>query len=198
MQSQPDSTADLIAVLSAAIAFMSMVISAIMVYFAKRSADDSKRIADAAVSSADAARESVAVSQQALKVSEQAVSVNVEIFKRQGVIALHEVWNDVDLFDPSNLTANDARKVVRATNTLDLMASLWNHEIIEQEILYQSYWGSFRNLYKTIERITKPIPDLGKTGDDLLTADIRSVYQDMDDYEKRRVERTRLSSGGQG
>ena len=50
-------------------------------------------------------------------------------------------WNNVNDIDVKNLIGPD---IVKAVNALSLTASLWNHDVIEKTILYQTYWGSYK------------------------------------------------------
>lgn len=219
MQASPeqDQTANIIAGISAAIAFLSMVIAAIMIYFAQRTAGDSRRVADATLESttaskqsAEAAKASVDISREiadytkeatsaaqksaqaaeaSVEIAKKTMETNVALFKRQGVFELHKAWNELEPIETSN---PNAQKVAKAVNILDLTASLWNHDIIEKEIIYQSFWNSFKPVYDTVNSISKPIENWGKTGPELLSSDIRAVYADLDKWDQEKVKKSTL------
>lgn len=65
----------------------------------------------------------------------------------------------INAIDPENLITPD---VVKAVNALELTASLWNHDVVAKEILHQSYWQSFRDLYDVLYHCNKIPPGLKK------------------------------------
>jgi hypothetical protein len=85
-------------------------------------------------------------------------------------------WTDIRRIDPENLITPD---IVRAVNALSLTASLWNHDVIEKPILYQSYWNNYRELYDTLYSINKIPLGQTKTCKSLLTQEITTAYIGM-------------------
>src|SRR5437867_3992179 len=71
----------------------------------------------AARRSADAAQRSAVAAQASLEAGRQAAEVTKNIFRRQGIIDLHRVWQDVNDIDPKSLVGPD---VIKAINALDL------------------------------------------------------------------------------
>lgn len=69
-------------------------------------------------------------------------------------------WQGINDIDENNLIGPD---VVKAVNALSLTASLWNHDVIEKSILYQTYWISYKDLYDTLNGINKLVPGHKKT-----------------------------------
>src|SRR5262245_20130135 len=110
--------------------------------------------------SAVAAVISARAANMANRVALTTAEVNKQIFKRQGVIELHMAWRDVKQLDAANIDATDA---IRAANALDLTAALWNHDVVEHVILYQSYWTSYRNIYDTLYNFTAVLPNTNTT-----------------------------------
>jgi hypothetical protein len=122
--------------------------------------------------------------------SQEKLSRNM--FKRAGVIDLHNAWANVNDVDPSNLITPD---VVKAVNALNLTSALWLHDIIEREILHQSYWESFKNLYDKMERSTAVPPGIRKSLNELLSPPIRRSYREMDDWDQqKRAVSTKIGS----
>ena len=78
----------------------------------------------------------IIISLIAVFVAGKANNINKNVFKRQGVIDLHMSWNNVNDIDVKNLIGPD---IVKAVNALSLTASLWNHDVIEKTILYQTF-----------------------------------------------------------
>lgn len=134
----------------------------------------------AAIISAISSLKAVAIAKMALSITEstfeRASEMNKKMFKRQGVIELHMAWQGISNIDPFQPITPD---VVRAINALSLTATLWNHDVIEREILYQSYWPSFRKLYESLENCSVEVPDTGLIGRDFLTKEIIKAYEDM-------------------
>lgn len=105
--------------------------------------------------------------------------LNIDLFKRQGVIDLHMAWRAVNEIDPKNLVGAD---VNLAANALDLTSSLWNHDVMEKEILYQSYWASVRHLYETLKNCDEVVPGYTKKGNDFISASVELAYENMKKY----------------
>ncbi|SDX36215.1 hypothetical protein [Flavobacterium degerlachei] len=125
----------------------------------------------------------------AVYLSGQANNTNKNIFRRQGVIDLHMAWQDISEVDKNNLIAPD---IVRAVNALSLTASLWNHDVIEKSILYQTYWNSYRDLYDTLININELVPGHKKTCRSLMTNEITKAYEGMKNADLSTVTQTRL------
>lgn len=125
---------------------------------------------------AGAAILSVLISIIAVFVAGKASSTNKKMFKRQGVIDLHMAWFGVNEIDPANLITQD---VVRAIGALDLTAALWNHDVIEKDILYQSYWFPYKQLYDVLNRCNAIPPDTTRTCANLITQPISLAYESM-------------------
>jgi hypothetical protein len=119
----------------------------------------------------------------------RANSLNKNIFKRQGVIDLHMAWQNVNDIDPNNLIGPD---VVKAVNALSLTASLWNHDVIEKKILYQSYWGPFKDLYDKLINLDVLVPGHKKTCRSLITTEIKKAFKGMDETDLETVTQTNL------
>lgn len=119
---------------------------------------------------------SLAVSLIAVFLSGRANSSNKKLFKRQGVIDLHMAWQGINDIDENNLIGPD---IVKAVNALSLTASLWNHDVIEKNILYQTYWTSYKDLYDTLNNINELVPGHKKTCRSLMTNEITKAYEGM-------------------
>lgn len=117
------------------------------------------------------------------------LKTNKKMFRRQGVIDLHMAWQGISEIDPSNPVVPD---VVKAVNALNLTSALWHHDVLEKVILYQSYWRPFKELYDTIFKIESPLSGKRHNGRDLLTADIRKAYNDMDNFELNNITQSRV------
>jgi len=132
---------------------------------------------------------SLLISIYAVYISGKANSTNKNMFKRQGVIDLHMAWQDIKEIDKKNLIEPD---IIRAVNALSLTASLWNHDVIEKSILYQTYWNSYRDLYDTLVNIKKLVPGHKKTCRDLITNEITKAYEGMKNADLATVIQTKL------
>lgn len=125
----------------------------------------------------------------ALFLAGRANNLNIKIFKRQGVIDLHMAWHGVNDIDQNNLVGPD---VINAVNALSLTASLWNHDVIDKEILYQSYWGSYKEIYDKLYNLDILVPGLKKTCKVLMTTEIRKAYRGMEDYDLKTVKQSKI------
>jgi len=161
------------------ILFLSLIVSALAFYVARKSAADAKRSADAAEASVKIAQQSCDASIRSAAAAEQSVTTNIEMFKRERVVDLFESWEDIRNVDPSKPITPD---VVRAVRALELTASLWNHDIVKKEIIHQSFWDDYKQLYDRLNQCGQ-VPQLGKTGPELLTRRVRKAYKEMDHFD---------------
>lgn len=107
----------------------------------------------------------------------------------QGVIDLHMAWTDIKEIDKNNLIGPD---IIRAVNAMSLTASLWNHDVIEKSILYQTYWNSYRDLYDTLNNINELVPGHKRTCRSLITNEITKAYEGMKNSDLATVTQTNL------
>src|SRR5690606_37394384 len=129
------------------------------------------------------------ISGVAVYLSGKANNTNKNMFRRQGVIDLHIAWQDINDIDENDLIGPD---VVKAVNALSLTASLWNHDVIEKSILYQTYWGSYKDLYDKLYNLDELVPGLKKTCKSLMTAEIKKAYKGMDEVDLKTVTQTNI------
>lgn len=142
--------------------------------------------------SAGAAVLSTVISLAAVFISGKSLSRNTEMFQRQGVIDLHMAWqgvNEIDLEDEEEVITPD---VVKAVNALDLTASLWNHDVIDKSILYQSYWPTYRELYDSLYSSDTLVPGINRRARDLITSEMTRAYEEMKDTDIDKVRQTQL------
>ncbi|MCP4336149.1 MAG: hypothetical protein GY785_26190 [Gammaproteobacteria bacterium] len=129
--------------------------------------------------SAGAAVMSMAVSVIALFLAGRASNLNKNMFRRQSVIDLHMAWQKIRGINPKEPITPD---VIRAVSTMDLTASLWLHDVVDRNILCQSYWPSFQALYDSLHKCEIEVPGTGRTGRDFLNDDIRLAYWQMKEH----------------
>jgi len=121
---------------------------------------------------ADTVRRAVATAEQV------AISTvrNLEISKRQGLIYLYQLWFNVKDIDPSNLIVADLYRGVKA---LEVTASFWNHDLLDKEILHQSFCEYYKSTFHKIIQIENVIPEINKSGRDLLKKQVIEAYEGM-------------------
>lgn len=132
---------------------------------------------------------SLVMSLGAVYLSGKANSTNKNMFRRQGVIDLHMAWQDIREIDKDNMIGPD---IVRAVNALSLTASLWNHDVIEKSILYQTYWTSYKDLYDSLININELVPGHKKTCRSLMTNEISKAYEGMKNADLNTVTQTNI------
>ncbi|WP_158974287.1 hypothetical protein [Cellulophaga sp. L1A9] len=132
---------------------------------------------------------SIGISLLAVFLSGKANNTNKNMFRRQGVIDLHMAWQGINEIDKNKLIGPD---IVKAVNALSLTASLWNHDVIEKSILYQTYWNSYRDLYDTLIIINELVPGHKKTCRSLMTNEITKAYEGMKNADLNTVSQTNL------
>jgi hypothetical protein len=168
---------------------ISLIVSISALIVSKMSANQAKRAASASERSAIATEKSVVASERSASASEKSVSTNIQIFKRQGVIALYGEWHDINAIDSSRPITPD---VVKAVNALELTASLWNHDAIEKEILYQSFWEDYKEIYDKLKNSDTQVPGLNKTLRQLLTRPVVKAYQEMEAFDLATVRQSTI------
>lgn len=139
--------------------------------------------------SAGAAILSLIASGAALYLSGRATATTKNIAKRQGVIDLYKAWEGVNDIDVNQPITPD---IVRAANAISLTASLWNHDVIEKQILFESYWPAYREIYETLYGMNALIPGKKVSGKKLITSEITKVYEQMKSTELNKVHQTKL------
>ena len=138
---------------------------------------------------AGAAVLSLILSAIALFVSGRATATTKNIARRQGVIDLYKAWEGVNDIDASKPITPD---IVRAANAISLTASLWNHDVIEKQILFESYWPAYRDLYDSLYGMTGLIPGKKVSGRSLVSSEMTKVYAEMRQRELGAVRQTKL------
>lgn len=131
----------------------------------------------------------VIISFAAVFVAGRSNSLNKNMFRRQGVIDLHMAWQGINHIDKDNLIGSD---ITRAVNALALTSSLWNHDIIDKIILYQTYWTPYKELYEEIYSIDLLVPGHKRTCKSLITSEIQRAYEGMKNADLNKVIQTKI------
>jgi len=131
----------------------------------------------------------IIISISAVYVAGKANSLNKNMFKRQGVIDLHMAWQGINQIDRNVIITSD---VVKAVNAMTLTASLWNHDIIEKNILYQTYWYPFKELFENLNTLDILVPGQSRTCKSLMTSEIQKAYEGMKSLDLNKVIQTKL------
>ncbi len=129
------------------------------------------------------------ISMVAVYFSGRANNINKNIFKRQGIIDLFMTWQGISEIDSNNLINPD---IVKSANALALTSTLWNHDVIDKNILYQTYWEPFRNIYDKLNSLDSTPPGLKKTCKSMISSDMTRAYQEMQKYETSMVKISKL------
>lgn len=117
---------------------------------------------------------------------------NKDIARRQGVIDLYLAWSNIEDINPQNLVPI---AVARAANVLGLTASLWNNDVVEKIILWQSYWEPYNRFYDILNNPNSSItmPDgTTRTGRSFLSREVQRAYDDMERYTLSTVQQTTI------
>ena len=129
------------------------------------------------------------ISLVAIVMSSKAKNLNIKMFKRQGIIDLHMAWHGVNEINKNKIIGPD---VIKAVSALSLTASLWNHDVIEKLILYQSYWDAYKTLYEQLYNLDELVPGKKMTCKSLITSEIVKTYKDMESFDLSKIEQTKL------
>jgi hypothetical protein len=156
------SASDTLALLAVIVAAISAGSAVTAVYFARKNV----KIAD----------DSYQLNRQASERATRSADMQIRMFQRQQVIDVFRAWSTVPAIDGTALQASDA---ARAANVLELTATLWNHDIVDKEILCQNYWIPFRDIYDRLYSIHSVIPGGTKTGREYLSNETEHAYSEM-------------------
>jgi len=129
------------------------------------------------------------ISLGSLYFSGRANNLNKNMFKRQGIIDLFMAWQGTADIDPAAIIGPD---VVKSANALALTASLWNHDVIEKVIIYQTYWEPFQSIYDKLNSLDVIAPGLKKTCKAFLSSDMTRAYEEMKKFEIGTVKTTKI------
>jgi hypothetical protein len=160
---------EIIALLSVFITFLTGVIS----YFSLRESQNAKEIA-----------------QKSISLSERANEVSINIARKQGVIELFAAWRDVSDINTLEVDKMIGPDILRSYNAMDLTAILWNHDVIQKEILFQQYWKPFRDIYDNLYGSDNLIPGKKKTCRSLIAKEHTKAYAEMKQMEMSGVVQT--------
>ncbi|NJL58489.1 MAG: hypothetical protein HC887_01385 [Desulfobacteraceae bacterium] len=127
---------------------------------------------------------------EALKIQIDALDEQIKMFKRQGLIELHHIWTNTSDIDLDNIVVPD---VIQIVNALTLTASVWNHDVIEKEIIFQNYWTLFKEHYETLHS-DKILPGKNRKCRSFLTPDISKAYSAMKKKEEDLVKTSSVGS----
>lgn len=135
------------------------------------------------------ARSSVKAAKEA---SAAAKDLQVKTFQRQGVIDLYGHWaeiRDINLEKGAQIDPD----IVRAVHMLELTATLWNHDIVQKEILAQGFWANFKKFY---EKLNQPSIQLEHRGNisaqTLLSTHVQRCYEQMKAHTLEKVQQSQL------
>lgn len=130
----------------------------------------------------------VALAAVAVALSVYALVEGKRTSKRTGVIELHGAWIGVNELNPTQLIGPD---VAAAAQALNVTAAVWNHDVIDKALLYQSYWTDYRNLFDVLASSTDLVPGYPRAGRDFLNPGMRKAYREMQRWEGRESGRRR-------
>ena len=102
--------------------------------------------------------------------------LNRNIARRQGLIELHMVWQNIAKIDPNNPIFPD---VINAATALQTTATLWFSGVLDTKIIRNSYGQDFKELYESISQCQQVIPKDGRKCSELITSEIVRAYDDM-------------------
>ncbi|MCW8314205.1 hypothetical protein K7A41_23470 [Sphingobacterium sp. InxBP1] len=123
------------------------------------------------------------------KIAERQRQTDINIAKRQGVIDLHNAWAVVNDINPATCIVPD---VIKAINALSLTASLWIHDVIERDLLYQSYWQAYKDLYDKLIGMNEVPIGLNYTPRSKISPDIKKAYHEMSQKEISSINSTNI------
>lgn len=122
-------------------------------------------------------------------IAKRQMETDKNIAKRQGVFDLHNAWGNINDLNVNQYITPD---IISAINALSLTASVWNHDALEKELLYQSYWEAYKNLYDKLYLMTDILPGCSYTPKSKISPDITKAYTEMKQKEYFKTESTKI------
>ncbi len=132
----------------------------------------------AAAVSAIASASSANLARKSNEFSRRMINQEEGMFKRQFVFELHKTWDRIREIDPDAPNLEDA---LDGSSALRLTAAVWLHDVMDKNILHQTYSQDYYQIYDSLYMITRDLPTYNKSGRELLTQAVQSVYQEMKD-----------------
>ena len=173
-------TSDWIAVISAGIALVSLIISGLALWATitneRKNRELTKNLADR--------------DQELTKnLADRDQELTKKMFQRQGVFELHKVWDEISGIDKTKPVEEDVRKLV---NALNLTASIWHHDIILKDLIFSYYWLTFQPLYDDLKACDAKLPSCGKKCNELISGEVTKAYKEMEEIYLKKIGQTKL------
>lgn len=120
----------------------------------------------------------------AIRVSSNVHKASHVYQQRQQILPIWQYLSSLSEIDPRSPITSD---VVRAVNTLELVALSCESEIVDPRVIKRTFREAYRRFYKAIEAI-ESLPGLDKSGKQLLAENRAacSFYDELEAEEKRR------------
>jgi len=115
----------------------------------------------------------------AAALSRRSYRVMEAIAKRQATFSLDTSWHDVNELDQNALIGPDVR---RAVNALEMTAMVWNHDIVEKQIIRQLYWVSFQKLYDVLVHCKANVPGYDRPPSEFISPEAREAFRSMKEF----------------
>lgn len=131
----------------------------------------------------------ILTNQQNLSVAKRQIETDKNIARRQGVFELHNAWKEINELNPTLYVVPD---VINAINALSLTASIWNHDVLEKELLFQSYWEIYKSTFEKINIMADPMKGVNYAPNSKLSPDIIKAYNEMRQKENFKTFSTNL------
>lgn len=145
-------------IVSAIIAFGSLIVSSVAVYMSWKNAQQQGELA------------------QRLNDQDQ------DFERKRFITALWDKMANVAEIQPNEKGEYDEEDIFDALNTLELVAICWQNKIIDTRMVYLVFGDSYSLRFQEIQGITQRLKKLRKTGPELLQErrQIKKVYEKID------------------
>lgn len=163
-------TNGIVPVIAIVIAFGSLVVASIAAYISWKNAQKQGELT------------------QRLKAQDQ------DFEKKRFVTALWDKMANLYEIQPDSQGAYKEAHVFDVLNTLELVATCWENNIVDRRIVFLVFGGSFSKRVQEIMSINKPLPKLRKTGTELLH-ERRLILAVKEDIDKMFANRARRLEG---
>ena len=151
----------------------SLVASVVSAFAASKSASLANQTISENRKIAESSRE---ISLNALESNSSASKVLQSMFKRQYIFELHNAWGKVCDISKESPNVDDA---ITGANTLTLTAAVWLHDVMDKNILHQTYGKDYIHVYNSLYSIEDDLPCTKKSGREMLTDSVTRVFNEM-------------------
>lgn len=109
---------------------------------------------------------------------QKTINDQIMMFKRKHLFDFHYLWDDIEAINSREFDETDIPDLIKVVNNLSLTALIWNSEIIDRNIIIQSFSQLFVYHYRSLDN-DRIIPVLNKQFREYLTPEITKAFNEI-------------------